>query len=237
LDFFLPKHARYGFIVPSAAEDDMTNSFTMLTSMHRKELDALIAIYQEAIEPSEQKTANEIMAMITDERYALAVSRTNELISGFTIAFFPERADFWLLEYMAVAAELRRKRIGEELFKEAYRYGLQRDPERLCILEMDQPGSSANPKNDTQGRFRFYKRLDCRVVGGLDYILPLETYGTPPGQLLLTYRQPQLEEVSAERVRRWLCRLYVDVYGQKATDQRIETMVSNLSSTVQLARM
>ncbi len=215
----------------------MTNSFTVLTPKHRIELDALISIYQDTIEPTEQKTPGEVEAMLSDTRYVLTVSRTGRQISGFTIAFFPDEADFWLLEYMAVAAELHRKRIGEALFKEAYRYGLQRDPKRLCILEVDKPAGSTSPKNDTEGRFRFYRRLDCRVVDGVDYILPLETHGAPPAMLLLTYQQPPLETVSIARVRQWISHLYVDVYGKLVSDARIDAMVSNLGPIVKLAKM
>ena len=83
------------------------------------------------------------------------LSRTGGQVSGFSIAFFPDGADFWLLEYMAVAASLRGKRVGEAIFQESYRYGLKRDPKRIMVLEIDRPGSSNNPGNDTQARFRF----------------------------------------------------------------------------------
>lgn len=215
----------------------MANSFTVLTSKQETEFSALISIYQDAIEPTEQKTPKEIEAMLNDRRYVLTVSYTGSQISGFTIAFFPDGANFWLLEYMAVVAEMRGKRIGEALFNEAYRYGQQRDPERICLLEVDRPCSSTNPKNDTEGRFRFYRRLDCRAVQGLDYILPLDAGGTPPPMLLLTYRQPPLETVSKVRVRQWLMSLYVDVYGKLPSDARIDMMVSHLGEIIRLVRI
>lgn len=212
----------------------MTHSFTILTPSHRAELDALIAIYQEAIEPSEQKVPSEIQGMLSDTRCVLTVSRTFGEIAGFTIAQFPVGADFWLLEYMAVATNLRRRGVGEALFGQAYRYGLQRDRERLCLLEVDQTGNRVSANNNAEDRVRFYRRLGCRLVSGLNYLLPLEANGAPPPQMLLTYRLPPLESVGKDTVREWLSTIYRDIYGKPVSDPRIGTMVSNLPEVIRI---
>lgn len=212
----------------------MPHEFIELRRGAAADLASLIAIYQDAIDPSEQKTPAEIEAMLDDPRYLLFVSRTDGVVSGFAITFFPESADFWLLEYMAVAAAGRGRRIGEALFRESHRRGLARDPQRVMVLEVDQPGSSSNPANDTHGRYRFYQRVGCVRVGGLGYILPLETGTAPPAMMLLTYSEPALHVLPKARVAAWLSAIYSDVYGQKPDDPRIETMLSGLPSELKL---
>lgn len=212
----------------------MSHDFSVITPGSKDDLAGLVAIYQEAIDPSEQKTAAEIEAMLADPRYALIVSRTDGAISGFLIALFPQGADFWLLEYMAVVASGRGKRIGETLFNEAHRYGRQRDGARVMLIEVDQPGHSTNPSNDTQARYRFYQRMACLKLQGVDYILPLETGGMPPPMMLLTFGAPGPAKVSKAQVRNWLTTIYVDAYGQAASDPRIGKMMSPLEDQVAL---
>lgn len=213
-------------------EHAIERAFKTLEAGDAAELAALLAIYREAIDPSEQKKPDEIAAMLGDPRYALITSHSGGRMSGFAMCFFPDAADFWLLEYMAVDASLRGQRLGEALFLESYRYGLARDPARAMVLEVDEPGRAVNPKNDTEARFRFYGRLGCRRLQGLEYILPMQTAGTPPPMLLLSYTLPPLASIPRARARAWLTTLYVDVYGMAADDPRIERMVSSLGDTI-----
>lgn len=215
----------------------MSLNFSIVQKQDSSDLAQLIAIYQEAIEPSEQKSPTEIEGMLDDPRYALTVCCADSIVKGFSIAYFPEAADFWLLEYMAVAASTRSRGLGEAIFLHAYQYGLERDSSRICVLEVDQPGGSTSPHNNTRARFRFYKRLGCRAVEGLDYILPLETAGTPPPMLLLTYRRPPLVAMRRNRLQRWLSTIYQAVYGQAADDPRIDIMTSHLEDTVRVVEL
>ncbi len=198
----------------------------ILKPAHARELSQLIAIYQQAIDPTEQKTAGEIATMVSDPRYVLMVSEQSGAVNGFAITIFPADADFFLLEYMAVAASGRGQRIGEALFQEAYRYGSTRGPATM-VLEVDEPGKSFNHDNDTEARYRFYRRLGCRRIGSLGYILPLETGGSPPPMMLLAYQVPALMSVSPERLRHWLETIYVTVYQKSAVDPRIGSMMSS----------
>ena len=196
-----------------------------LKPRHSRELDQLIALYQDAIDPSEQKTPGEIRTMLSDPRYVMIVAEESGTVTGFAISMFPPAADFFLLEYMAVAANRRRNGIGELLFAEAYRYGSTRGPSTM-LLEVDQPIGSANPSNDTEARYRFYRRLGCRRIATLDYLLPLETVGAPPPMMLLAYEVPALMAVSRERLRHWLETVYAKVYAKSPADHRIGAMMS-----------
>lgn len=208
-----------------------THTFVVLNESHQSELSRLIEIYQEAIDPSEQKTPAEITAMVADPRYALMVSITRGEVSGFSICLFPPGADFFLLEYMAIAAASRGKRVGEALFAESYRYGSARAADTM-VLEVDMPGSSSNPDNDTEGRYRFYRRMECRRIDGLTYILPLETASTPPPMMLLVYRVPAVVSLDCGRLRTWLETIYETAYGKPRNDARITKMLAQAARTL-----
>ncbi|MDZ4842454.1 MAG: GNAT family N-acetyltransferase [Hyphomicrobium aestuarii] len=210
----------------------MTVTFKVLEHTNHTEIDRLIEIYQEAIDPSEQKSPPEIIGMLQDHRYVLMIGSDECGTLGFSISFYPQNADFWLLEYMAVDSKQRSRGVGEALFNAAYNHGLSFDPNRIMVLEVDQPGQSNNPKNDTVSRFRFYSRMKCRRITGLDYILPLEAAGPPPPMMLLVFRQPPIDRLPKSKVREWLIRMYVDVYGQSANDPRIDISMSQLGDSV-----
>lgn len=207
------------------------SDFKVLSPEDRDELARLISIYQEAIEPSEQKSADAIAGMASDPRYVLMVAENAGAVNGFSISMFPPGADFFLLEYMAVSAVARGQRLGEALFDETYRYGSTRGPDTM-LLEVDQPGRSPNAANDTEARYRFYRRMGCRRLSGVDYILPLETGGTPPPMMLLVHRQPAVVSIGIEQLRHWLETIYTAVYEQTRDDPRIVAMLSQVPHSV-----
>ncbi|MDX2204773.1 MAG: GNAT family N-acetyltransferase [Hyphomicrobiaceae bacterium] len=197
-------------------------TITLLDPSNAGQVGQFLRIYQSSIEPSEQKTAAQMAALVADARYRILVSLENGTVSGFAMSFVPSGAQFVLLEYMAVDAELRSCGIGAALLEAAADAALQRSVPLL--LEVDQPGSPVSPGNDPARRLRFYAERGCNRLVGLDYILPLATNGTPPAMwLLLRGRTRALSHVE---IRDWLTTLYVEVYAQSADDPRIDAMLS-----------
>jgi GNAT superfamily N-acetyltransferase len=194
----------------------------------------LLAIYQEAIEPSEQKPADAIAALLRDKRYLVIVSRAGPEVMGFAIAFFPEEGNFWLLEYVAVAVHLRARGIGSRLFREILSAAQSRIGCHPCILEVDQAGAAVSIKNDPKRRLRFYARQSCRRLVGLNYILPLSLAGTPPPMHLLVHGLNGQHQVKKELVHVWLSTIYRQVYGCPPDDPRINIMLSPLTSEIEM---
>ncbi len=190
----------------------------------------MVAIYPEAIEPSEQKAPTELAKLLRDPRYVFLVARTGGNITAFAIMFFPRSGGFWLLEYMAVDKTLRSRGQGEEIFRGARAVAQSRSPGLACVLEVDQPGADAN----TLRRLRFYKRVRCRVISGLNYILPLDVAGVPPPMMLLIHGLDDASSIDRETVRDWVTALYTDVYQRAPSDPRIAAMVSRLPDQLSL---
>jgi GNAT superfamily N-acetyltransferase len=211
---------QYGFLSMS----DM-NTVIQLNASDASLVSQFLRIYQSSIEPSEQKTAAQMGALVSDPNYRFHISVEGEKVTGFAMTFIPVRENFVLLEYMAVDEQLRSRGIGAALFQAASDIAEQYSVP--LVLEVDQPGSSISPGNDTTRRLRFYAEQGCRRIVGLDYILPLSAHGSPPPMWLLARGREQA--LSRSEIRDWLTTLYVEVYGQPETDPRMDAMLSKTS--------
>ena len=201
------------------------NTVIQLNASDASLVNQFLRIYQSSIEPSEQKTAAQMRALVSDPHYRVHISVEGEKVTGFAMSFIPGRKHFVLLEYMAVDEQLRSRGIGAALFEAASDIAAQYNIP--LVLEVDQPGSPISPGNDTARRLRFYAEHGCRRIVGLDYILPLSAHGSPPPMWLLARGREQA--LSRSELRDWLTTLYVEVYGQSGTDPRIEAMLSKAS--------
>ena len=183
-------------------------------------LAAVAAIYVEAIPKSERKPADWISAATLREDFRLTVAMADETVAGFSLSFVPAHNDFVLVEYLAVKTEHRGRGVGGCLLDAviADRAG------RTVLAEVE---TADTP--DRRRRHAFYRRRGCRAVQGLDYLLPLHPAAPPPPmQLLAAYAPPLLPRV---QLRRWLTRIYTDVYAMPADDPRLESMLSPLADS------
>jgi GNAT superfamily N-acetyltransferase len=215
------------------------STYFILTPEDVRAFDQMAAIYRSSIIPSEQKSASELAGMLSDPRYKIIVAQSEGRVIGFAISFFPACGTFWLLEYMAVDRTLRSRGDGRRLFLEAKRIAAQAVGAAPCILEVDQCSQQQPAGTDASRRLQFYRRLGCRRVSRLDYILPLDAAGAPPPMWLLVHGLEHGVSVLADDVAQWLLRIYADVYGKRADDPRLITMLSSLPgmTTLELAEL
>ena len=190
-------------------------------------LDSCYAIYREAILKSEQRPEADFKALLERTDYRFVVARMDEQIVGVAVSWAPAQADFWLFEYAAVSPEVRGMQIGSHLLKASMAItGLQ----RVALIEVD-----ADMGSDEQARrLRFYQRLGARRLRGLDYILPLDAFGTPPPMVMLALTPPGVGGVSVMIVEDWLRRIYYEVYGKGLDDPRLAKMIDPLPDQIQL---
>lgn len=191
----------------------------------------MFALYSAAIEASERKPREAIAAYLRDPRCRVLVAREAGEVIAFAMLFFPRSAGFWLLDYLAVAANLRSQGMGARMFEASWAQARALGAEP-CLIEIDQPGAAVSPGNDPVARAAFYARLGCKSLQGLTYILPLDVAGPPPAMQVLVHgaRGP----FPKATVRAWLTALYTEVYDQRADDPRIVTMLRDLPEMVDL---
>jgi GNAT superfamily N-acetyltransferase len=191
-------------------------------------LDAAFALYRDSIEKSEQRPEPVFRALINRPDYRFLAARLDEELVGVAASWAPEDADFWLFEYAAVAERLRGNNIGANLFVASR---LMAGQERIALVEVDAfTGEEIQAK-----RLAFYRRLGCRRLAGLDYILPLDAFGAPPPMWLLALAQEDnLASVSVVEVEDWLRRIYSEVYLKPLDDARLAAMIDPLPDDVEL---
>ncbi len=192
----------------------------------------LVEIYREAIEPSERKPVAAIAAYLQDARYAVLVAREGAGVIGFAIVFFPNGADFWLLDYMAVSQGVRSRGIGGVLFRAACDVARMRGADMPCVIEIDDPDAALSVTNKARERAAFYTRQGCRRLQGLSYILPLDVAGTPPPMQILVHGLAGEPTIPTPRVRAWLSAIYSQLYDRAPDDPRIDTMLADAGETV-----
>ncbi len=206
----------------------MVVTIRQLGSGDKQAFERALAIYREAIEPSEQRPEDELRAALGRGDYLMLAALRHEEIVGFAISFFPPAEDFWLLEYVATTPSERGQGTGERLVREAVSVGGM----RTGLVEIDEPreGLDSIPAR----RLRFYQRLGCRTVDGLSYLLPLRAHGVPPPMIMLALAPETTKSLSARTLERWLRIIYVQVYGQRTDDPRIARMTDGLPAATPL---
>jgi len=211
----------------------LTLSIVPLRSADDPRFEAVTAIYRDAIEPSEQKSLQQLRAQLDDDRYACLIAETADgVVVGFAITFIPRTKDFWLLEYVAVDGNARSSGLGSQLLRAAVAYASEHAPDAPGILEVDAPSAALSAASPIRRRLAFYARHGCRRIEGLSYILPLSHAGTPPPMQLLLLAQAPPATLAREDLQHWLATLYSEVYGKPFDDPRIAAMTSPLPPEV-----
>ncbi len=188
--------------------------------------DELVAIYREALPRSERKPAAKLAVMIAKPGYIFLVLTLEGKVVGFAIAVCFERTEACLIEYMAIAGKMRGQGLGNTLFKSVV--DLEEIRDRYLLAEVESEAAPSADHEDRVRRKRFYRKLGCREIEGLEYIMPAVSSSTPPAMNILVYRRGLPEEISKAQLRGWLQDIYVDVYWRSSSDPQIDTMLENL---------
>lgn len=186
----------------------------------------LFAIYRDAIDPTEQKTEAALRAMLGRETQRFLVACEDGAVVALAILWLPADADIWSLEYMAVAPSQRGKGVGAAMFDASVAAAAR----PIGIIEVEAPTGEAQRR-----RIGFYARLGCRRLGDIDYLLPLRTNGEPPPMWLLVCGGEG--DVARDVVSEWLARMFVDIYGESATDPRIARMLAGEREQISLTAL
>lgn len=196
--------------------------------------DELLRIYRDAIPTSERKNDDVLREMLARDDYEFHVATLDSRVVGFTIVKKFRGCDASLLEYMAVDRDRRGGGVGGTLFREASAAAPMSS--RYVLVEVEDETEPSDVAEDTQRRRRkaFYRVNGCREVAGLAYSMPTVSAERPPKMNLLVYRRRLPRSIDKAELRRWLQSIYVEVYGQSASDVRIERMLAPLADRLSL---
>jgi ribosomal protein S18 acetylase RimI-like enzyme len=190
------------------------------------DMDALIALYERALPASERRSSAVLRRQVRSPEYRIAVVKRDAL-AGFFVLFVG--SGFGLLEYMAVDETCRGSGLGGELYRNARRE-LGGMP-LLVEVEAVEPGGPEAAIRER--RIAFYRRLGCRRLAGLRYLLPLGAAGLPPPMDLLVDGYAG-DGVPVAQVRAWLEEIYGRVYDCAADDPRLALMLADVGDAIPL---
>lgn len=185
----------------------------------------LLDLYQQAIDPREQKPRATLAAALARGDYRWQVACRGDELLAFALLW--DDGEVALLEYLAVADELRSLGVGGQLLAAV----VAMLGGRPLLLEVDDDGPQAPEQAQRQRRRRFYERHGARRIGSFNYQLPLP--GPQPAMMLMILGWPQ-PAVPLALLADWLRRIYGGVYGQPESDPRLAAMVTNLAPQVLL---
>lgn len=179
----------------------------------------LLDLYQQAIDPREQKPRATLAAALARGDYRWQVACRGDELLAFALLW--DDGEVALLEYLAVADELRSLGVGGQLLTAV----VAMLGGRPLLLEVDDDGPQAPEQAQRQRRRRFYERHGARRIGSFNYLLPLP--GPQPAMMLMILGWPQPAVARAE-LADWLRRIYGGVYGLPESDPRLVAMVAGL---------
>jgi hypothetical protein len=216
-------------------ERDSGEVFKRLISDEVPEFEDLYRIYSESIHPRERKPKPALARLIRRPDYRVTLLQKQCQTIGFSILFTASEEGLGLLEYMAVAAEHRNAGSGRKLFLQTMNAAtLPGSVPLFVLLEVDSVRESGPDLRLRDRRQQFYRRLSCRRVEDLRYILPLHGEGPAPEMDLFLYKSGGMGAVSKAELKRWLGVIYQRVYNCSPDDPRIEQMLKPVSDPIQL---
>lgn len=194
--------------------------------------EALLRIYHDSQPEEELKGRDQLARMIARPEYIFLAGLLDDTVVGFSISICFPGSDAALIEYMAVAREIRGLGIGGQLFTRTVQF--QSIAERTVIIEVDSEKSPSDDHADRARRKNFYRRLGCREVESLSYIMPPVSSGLPPAMDMPVYAVELPGRLARSRIRAWLESCYRQVYDLPEDDPRIESMIENFADNVRL---
>lgn len=214
---------------PATGRDAPAIRFVPLRNATLLQRAAFLAIYREALPPSERKADDTVLAMAGRADCVLELAEMDGAAVGFLILYRAQAHPIALLEYLGVSASARSGGLGRRVFARiaALTHG------RTLLMEVETDRDLAAPDREQRlRRKRFYAQQGCRQLAHLSYIMPTLGDETPPPMDLLALTD--LDMVDRATIRAWIGDIYRHVYDQPQDHPAIARMIENLPDRLAL---
>jgi hypothetical protein len=196
------------------------------------DFDSLGRIYAESFPEGERKSLAKLSRMLESPAYQFLTVSQNGSVIGYSIAACLQNCDACLLEYMSVDSQHRGEGIGQFLFQQTAKSSHVAD--RLLLIEAESDKTESPDKAIRTRRKSFYRRLGCREIPFLNYLMPKVSTGVLPPMDWMVYHPCLPHSIEKDRLRHWLKTCYEQVYSQDVNDPRIAFMLEGLPDDLPL---
>jgi GNAT superfamily N-acetyltransferase len=189
----------------------------------------MFAIYEASIPARERRTRAAVTELARRGRYRIHGAWRDGALVAAAVIFDCAGAEISLLDYLFSREDMRGSGLGGALFG-AVAADLG---ERRLLVEVDSDREAAADQAIRRRRKDFYRRLGCRQLVGLPYILPLPGEGDPPLMDLLVLGEVR-NTVPTVEVRHWLLTMIGEAYPDVPAEALVARMVGNLGPSIAL---
>ena len=210
------------------------DTYEPLSSLHNLAFEEFYSIYAESIRPSERKSRTQIAEIMMKPDYKILLVKRTDMVVGFSVLFIPTTESFCLIEYIGIHNRFRRLGIGEKLFRYSVEVVKSNRGYIPILLEVDSEREPSDDQLSRRERKRFYKKVGCRRIDRLSYLLPLIGHGKPPEMDLVIYLPGDSPPIRKAQAEQWLKTIYRRVYDCDDDDPRIARMLEPVADPLVL---
>ena len=215
--------------------DHQTVTIVRIADPLEKGFQELYDIYSTSIVPSEQKTYAALAKMAQNNNYLFFTLQEQNRYIGFSIFYISHENDMALLEYVAIKKGYRDHSFGSLLLSHNFRFCADHYGITNVLVEIDSDCDQRAVDIDTRKqRIKFYNRLGCRRINGLQYAMPKVGNGQPPQMDLYLRTIQNRNNLTRPRLERWMQTIYRGIYHRPPNDPRISRILKSERNTFPL---
>lgn len=184
-------------------------------------------VYNDAFPANERQPLRVILDRINHKKETLLAAFINVELVAFALLFELQYTEYYLLDYLAIKKDHRRKGLGGEMLNKVKDFSFEKN--RKVLMEVDHPGNLGK-ENQNLNRIRFYQKYGAKIIDNLIYELPdLEKKNNPTFQFLMIIQKDRtIDKISGKEIKVILEQLYYQLYEGIFDEDKLKKMKTGL---------
>lgn len=178
-------------------------------------------IYLNYFPPQEIRSLEKTISMIQkDNNYHVIVALQDEKVIGFSFLYLFSSLKFGVLDYIAAIKEFQGKGIGTGIFNFSFHVLGSKIPDGIGLLMEIQKDNvqNSNENEIRKRRIKFYKKLGCKFLNGINYLLPSQIGRNPEEMYLMIKPITNINSLSRNEVSKFVDAIYSKIYFYNSND-------------------
>lgn len=185
------------------------------------EFNEFLKIYSSSFPLVELKPIEKVVNMLkNDANYHLYVVKERDTVVAFSLLYLFPALKISLLDYMAVAIDYQRKKIGTRLFEFTVAKARSKISDSIgMLIEIQrEDGTDPEERQTRTDRIRFYSRLGAKVLQGVHYLLPPQHGTEPEDTYLMIVPFMKIHSITKNTLLQYIKNIYTTIYQYTNND-------------------